>query len=153
MPGLAFPPVGRLGLPSPRSTVLCSATTAPCPSWVASLPLASQYLGCSLGLCPFCRLAGSRKLSANAGALGQPVPLLFRRSGPRRHVALPSSRVPPVAPCPALRPRWDPAYLALAYPGLLPSARSTASAFPCQLPTRLSLRSTTIHISGLDHTA
>ena len=51
MPGVAFPPVGRLGLTSPPSSVLCSAKTARCPSWVASLPLASQYLGCSLALC------------------------------------------------------------------------------------------------------
>lgn len=27
---------------------------------------------------------------------------------PRRHVALPSSQVPPVSACPALRPRWGP---------------------------------------------
>lgn len=32
MPDLAFPPVGRLGLTSPPSPVLCSATTASCPS-------------------------------------------------------------------------------------------------------------------------
>jgi hypothetical protein len=37
LPGLAFPPVGPLGLRSPPSSVVCSATTAPCPSQVASL--------------------------------------------------------------------------------------------------------------------
>src|SRR5262249_837176 len=128
LPGFAFPPVGRLGLASPRSSVLCSATTASCPSWVASLPLAPQYLGCSLALCPFSRLTGRRELAASAGALGQPVPLFFRPSVPRRHGALPSSRVLPVTPCPALRPRWGPGRIALARLGLLPSARSTASA-------------------------
>src|SRR5262245_36764180 len=51
MPGVAFPPVGSLGLGSPPSPVLCSAKTARGPSWVASLPLASQYLVCSLDLC------------------------------------------------------------------------------------------------------
>jgi hypothetical protein len=43
-------------------------------------------------------------------------------------MALPSSRVPPVTPCPALRPRWSPGRVALARLGLLPSARSPASA-------------------------
>jgi hypothetical protein len=52
MPGVAFPPVGPLGLSSPPSSVLCSAKTAPRPSWVASLPLAPQYLVCFLCLCP-----------------------------------------------------------------------------------------------------
>src|SRR2546425_578627 len=52
MPGVAFPPVGSLGLSSPPSAVLCSAKTARRPSWVASLPLASPYLVCFLALCP-----------------------------------------------------------------------------------------------------
>src|SRR5215510_8229660 len=51
MPGVAFPPVGPVGLSSPPSLVLCSAKTARCPSWVASLPLASQYPVCFLDLC------------------------------------------------------------------------------------------------------
>src|SRR5262249_12243186 len=76
-PGVAFPPVGRLGLTSPRSSVLCSATTAPCPSRVASLPLAPRYLVCFLTLCSLW-LGGGWKLSTAARALGQPVPLLFR---------------------------------------------------------------------------
>src|SRR5215510_2046606 len=37
MPSVAFPPVGRLGLTSPPSSVLCSAKTARHPSRVASL--------------------------------------------------------------------------------------------------------------------
>jgi hypothetical protein len=45
------------------------------------LSLAPRYLVCSLGLCPAPRFAGSRKLSASARALDQPVPLLFRRLG------------------------------------------------------------------------
>ena len=44
----------------------------------------------------------------HARAFGQPVP----HSGPltRRQMALPSSRVPPLKTCPALRPRWCPRY-------------------------------------------
>ena len=37
LPDGAFPPVGRLGLTSPPSPVLCAATTATSPSQVASL--------------------------------------------------------------------------------------------------------------------
>jgi hypothetical protein len=99
-----------LGLTSPPSPVLCSATTAPCPSWVASL-LARSPIPWLLPRFVFPNgLGDRRKLSATARALGPPVPLLFRPSLPRRHGALPRSRVPPVTPCPALRPRWNPAY-------------------------------------------
>ena len=77
MPGVAFPPMGSLGLGSPSSSVLCSAKTARSPSWVASLALASQYLVCFLALCPL-RLVHGWKLPMNARALGQPVPLVFR---------------------------------------------------------------------------
>src|SRR4029450_6839527 len=69
MPGLAFPPVGRLGLTSPPSAVLCSAKTARCPSWVASRPLASQYPVCSLGLCPLTGSLGSGSFHPAPGLL------------------------------------------------------------------------------------
>jgi hypothetical protein len=71
----------------------------------------------------------------------------------RRHVALPSSRVPPVTPCPALRPRWSP------WPS---PCRASDCCLPLVPPRRLwlpSLRcavillSTTILISGLNPTA
>src|SRR5262249_56784814 len=43
-----------------------------------------------------------------------PGPLITRSPSPgmwaRRQVALPSSRVPPLETCPALRPRWCPAH-------------------------------------------
>jgi hypothetical protein len=52
MPGLAFPPVGRLGLASPPSPVLCSATTATRPSRWPLLPLGHRYLVCSFCSCP-----------------------------------------------------------------------------------------------------
>ena len=107
MPGVAFPPVGRLGLTSPPSSVLCSTTTAPCPSRAASLvtrvPIPCVLLsvrGVPIGL-----VCGA-KPPAHARAFGRPVP----HSGgcTRRQVALPSSRVTPVKTCPALRPRWCP---------------------------------------------
>ena len=48
------------------------------------------------------------KRPVHARAFGHPVP----HSGyaTRRQVTLPSSRVPPVKTCPALRPRWCPAH-------------------------------------------
>ena len=59
----------------------------------------------------------------------------------RRQVALPSSRVPPVETCPALRPRWCPAH-------------SPLRAQDCCLPAHANRRlPTTIPISGLNHAA
>src|SRR6266705_617637 len=75
----------------------------------------------------------------HARAFGQPVP----HSGPltRRQMALPSSRVPPLKTCPALRPRWCPRY-------------SPKRIQDCCLPVRANRRlTTTIHISGLNHAA
>jgi hypothetical protein len=53
-----------------------------------------------------------------------------------KHVDLPSSQAPPMSTCPVLRPRWCPEHsprpdvsACLTYSGLLPSARSKASAF------------------------
>jgi hypothetical protein len=108
LPDGAFPPVGRLGLTSPRSTVLCDATTATCPSRVASLvarfpiPCVLPYV-CGL---PYGLVIWS-KPPEHARAFGPPVP----RSGhvTRSQLALPSARVPPGQTCPARRPRWCPA--------------------------------------------
>lgn len=115
MPGSAFPPLGRLGLTSPVSPVLCLATTAICPSWVASLfAFASQYPSpLSSGLCPvsflrlteYCRKCGLSvpgllvcQYSLSSGLLGGDM------------MALSSSRVTPVDTCPVLRPRWCPVH-------------------------------------------
>ena len=152
MPGLAFPPVGRLGLTSPPSAVLCSATTAICPSRWPVLPLGHRYLVCSLGSCPFFKLVGAQE------RLRQRLAYLVTRytiSGglTRKQMALPSSQVTSLSSCPALRPRWCPAVgLALASPGLLPSASMTASAFPVDTLTAI-LSSTSIQISRLNHAA
>ena len=69
MPGVAFPLVGSLGLGSPPSSVLCSAKTARCPSWVASLPLAPQYPACFLALCPLLGSLGSGSSRPTPGLL------------------------------------------------------------------------------------
>ena len=136
MPGVAFPPVGPLGLGSPPSPVLCAAKTTPCPSRVASL-VARFPIPCLLhgvrvvprGLVAWWTPPG------HARAFGRPVP----RSGhgARRQVVLPSSRVTPLKTCPALRPRWCPAHSPLSHTGLLPSGACKPSAFP-SIPLRLS---------------
>jgi hypothetical protein len=75
LPDAAFPPVGRLGLTSPRSAVLYDATTA-------TLSLAGcfacrsppRYLACSLrSWCPR-RAHGPVEAPCHARAFGQPVP-------------------------------------------------------------------------------
>ena len=58
-----------MGLGSPPSAVLCSAKTAPRPSWVASRPLASQYLVCSLALCSLTGSLGSGSSHPTPGLL------------------------------------------------------------------------------------
>jgi hypothetical protein len=110
MPGVAFPPVGRLGLSSPPSPVLCAAKTVilavsghfPCRSRPDTLLASVMFV-----VSPKGRVVGS-KPPDHARAFDRPVP----HSGnvARRQVALPSSRATPVETCPALRPRWCPAY-------------------------------------------
>jgi hypothetical protein len=124
MPGLAFPPVGRLGLASPPSPVLCSATTATRPSRWPLLPLGLTFVS-SLAF----------KLVAAQEPLRQRPACLVSRyaiSGlpTRKQVALPSSQATPLSACPALRPRWCPEHSPLSHSGLLLSACMTASAFP-----------------------
>jgi hypothetical protein len=107
MPGVAFPPVGRLGLTSPPSPVLCAAKTA-------TLPLSGHFACRSrpdtlpASVCSWCPLRARGRVEApgRARAFGHPVP----QSGniARRQVALPSSRATPIETCPALRPRWCP---------------------------------------------
>jgi hypothetical protein len=111
MPGVAFPPVGPVGLGSPPSSVLCSAKTATMPvsGRFACRSLPSTLPASVRSWCPF-RARGLVEAP-------QPTPGLlvtrFPHSGnyARRQVALPSSRVTPVHACPALRPRWSPGHL------------------------------------------
>ena len=151
MPGVAFPPVGPVGLSSPPSPVLCSAKTAPCPSQdtslVARVPIPCLFLcvrGVPLGLVVW------SKLPNHARAFDHPVP--HSGYGTRRQVALPSSRVPPVKTCPALRPRWCPAHSPY---------RTQDCCLPARAHRRLSPRSflrdillsTTLPISALNDAA
>jgi hypothetical protein len=153
--------------------MLCS--TAPSLPWVAwaSLPhLRRYYAPLRLPSVPFggfaCR-SPSRYLacfrvfvvSPEGSWPGRklpttPGPVVTRSPTPgmwsRRQVALPRSRVPPVAACPALRPRWC--------PRLSPS-RVQDCCLPALAHRRLSPRyllrdillSTTLHMSGLHHAA
>jgi hypothetical protein len=73
------------------------------------LSLASRYLACFRAF--VVSLAGS---CPGGSPSNTPGPLVTRSPTPgfssRRQVALPSSRVPPMKTCPALRPRWCPAH-------------------------------------------
>jgi hypothetical protein len=110
----------------------------------------SRYLACFPGSWYPRRARGQGKAPGHARAFGQPVPV--SGASTRRQVALPSSRVPPLEACPALRPRWC--------PGHSPS-RARDCCLPALAHRRLSppyrLRdiplSTTIHFSGLHHAA
>src|SRR5262249_47444999 len=105
LPDVAFPPVGRLGFTSPHSTVLCDATTATSPSRGPSLVARSPIPCVLLAVCGLpAGLVAWSKRPTHARAFGHPVP--HSGSVTRSQMALPSSRVPPVQTCPALRPRW-----------------------------------------------
>ena len=128
IPGIAFPQprgfiVGPLGLGSPRvrtmclaahrPAVLCVATTAfvhPGRFAIRSLPVPWVDALCFVSL-PTCAGVGSSAVRIDPltpGCWLSRSPLL-RLWLPRRREALPSSRVTPLNPCPALRPRWCPA--------------------------------------------
>ena len=111
----------------------------PVPLGVLRLALVPRYLACfPRSWCPS-RARGQAEAPGHARAFGRPVP----QSGAvtRSQVALPSSRVPPVKPCPALRPRWCPAH----------SPKRTQD---CCLPATEHRRlTTTLSISWLHHAA
>jgi hypothetical protein len=152
MPGLAFPPVGRLGLASPPSPVLCSATTATRPSRWPLLPLGHRYLVCSFCSCPRLR-SGSlplRNPCVNARPAWSPgTPFPGCRQGNKW-----LSQVPRLPLC-QHAPLFDPG-------GVLNTrliALRTAAfrlhdsvSFPA-IQLTVILLSTTIQISGLNHAA
>jgi hypothetical protein len=144
--------VGRLGLTSPRSPVLCLATTAPCPSQVASLIARSPIPYLLPWFVFLTAREGAEALSSRRGSWSAGTPAL-PAPRTRRHLALPSSRVPPLTPCPALRPRWSPAHLPYRRPDcclpLVPPRRLWLLSLRCTVI----LLSTTILISGLYHAA
>jgi hypothetical protein len=133
LPDGAFPPVGRLGLTSPPSPVLYAATTALCPSRVASL-VARFPIPCVLPcVCGVpCGLVSWWKPLEHARAFGHPVPhsgLLVKETG--------GSPKFPSSPCEDMPRSQTPVVscaLAIAHPGMLPSGACKPSAFPSVPP-------------------
>ena len=109
LPDVAFPPMGRLGLTSPRSPVRCDATPATCPSRGSSL-VARSPIPCVLPSCVVSPQGSwpGRRTQPTPGPLGtrSPTPGMWART----QMALPRSQVPPLKTCPALRPRWCPVH-------------------------------------------
>ena len=140
LPDVAFPPVGRLGLTSPRATVVGDATTATWPSRGAALVARPPIPGLLLAVCGLpAGLVAWAKRPAHARACGHPVP----QSGSvtRRQRALPRSRVPPLQTCPARRPPWCPAHA---------PKRTQDCGLPATGHRRLP---TTVPFAGLHHVA
>ena len=151
MPGVAFPPVGPLGLGSPPSSVLCSAKTA-------TLPVSGRFACRSLpdtlpasvrSWCPL-RARGLVEAPRPRQGLWSPGPPIREcgkeTDGSPTFPSYPSGGMPrsqtPVVSC----------ALAIAHLGLLPSGACKPSAFP-SVPSEGILLSTTILISGLHHAA
>ena len=67
----------------------------------------------------------------------------------RKHLDLPSSRATPVSTCPGLRPRWSPGHSPLRVQDCCLPVSPNCRLSLLQI-RRISLRSTTIHISGLN---
>jgi hypothetical protein len=151
MPGVAFPPVGRLGLPSPPSSVLCSTKTA-------TLPVSGRFachsrpdtLRASVGSwCPRRARVRVEAPRARQGFWSSGPPFPGVAQGDRWLSQVPELPLEIHAP--------------LSDPGGVPSARQSVSgiaAFRCQEPSafpsahlRVILVSTIIKISGLHHAA
>jgi hypothetical protein len=135
MPGVAFPPVGRLGLASPPSPVLCAAKTA-------TLPLSERFACRSRpdtlpapvvrGL-RFRLVARWKPPRTTPGVLSQPAP----QTG-NFHKEAGGSPKFPSDPCGDMPRSQTPVVswaLAMSRPGLRPSAACKASAFP-SMPLR-----------------
>lgn len=129
MPGVAFPPVGRLGLTSPPSSVLCSTKTA-------TLPLSGRFtcrslpdtLRASVGL--WCPLRARARVEAPQSRQG-----LWSPGPPIRDLRKETEGSPkfPSYPCRYMPRSQTPVgscTLALAHPGRLPSGHCIPSAFP-----------------------
>jgi hypothetical protein len=115
-----------LRLPPPRLGVL-------------HLSLVPRYLACFHRSWSPLRARSREEAPGHARAFGHPVP--HSGSTTRRQAALPSSPVPPLKTCPALRPRWCPAH----------SPQRTQD---CCLPATGHRRlPTTLPFSGLHHAA
>src|SRR5262247_24159 len=111
----ALPPVGRLGLTSPRSLVLYDLRLPPALLGVLRLSLVPRYLACfPRSWCP-CRARGQAKAPGHARAFGHPVP----HSGPLVKETDGSPKFPS-SPCEAMPRSQTPVVscaLAKAHPG------------------------------------
>jgi len=152
--GLGSPP-SPCAVPSCSSSVLCSATTAIVLLGSLHLSLASRYLACFLPLCvPLPARWMAKAATPAPGLLLTRYPFssgIVRKetSGSHKFPSYPFGRMPRSHQTPV--ESWP---LALAQPGLLPSAACKASALaPCQTPQEVILLSTTILISGLNNAA
>ena len=129
MPGIAFPPVGPVGLRSPPSSVRCFAKSA-------SLPLSGRFACRSLpdtlpasarSWCPS-RAPARVEAPDHARACGRPVPqsghMVKERGGSPTFPSAPFACMPH-SPTPVV-----PSALALTRLGLLPSGACNPSAFP-----------------------
>jgi len=152
MPGVAFPPVGPVGLGSPLASVLCAAKTA-------TRPISGRFARRSLpdtspaSVCvwfPF-RAHGRVEAPDHARAFGHPVPFVRECGRGERWL----SHVPEL-------PLWM--HAPFSDPGGVPLTRQNASGtvafrcvqtvgFPLRMAGRVLCLSTTRHIAGLHHAA
>ena len=132
LPDGAFPPVGRLGLTSPLSPVLCAATTATCPSR-GPLLVARSPIPCVLPLFvvshPGSSPGGSPRRRQGLWSPGPPLRVVRKETdGSPKFPSSPCEDMPrsqtPVVSC----------ALALLHPGLLPSGACKPSAFSSTPP-------------------
>jgi len=132
LPDDAFPPVGRLGLTSPLSPVLCAATTATCPSR-GPLLVARSPIPCVLPLFVVSHTGsspgGSPRRRQGLWSPGPPLRVVRKETdGSPKFPSSPCEDMPrsqtPVVSC----------ALALSHPGLLPSGACKPSAFSSTLP-------------------
>ena len=151
MPGVAFPPVGPVGLSAPPSLVRCSAQTAPLPlsGRCACRSLPDPSCASVRSWCPFRAydLGEAPRPHQGLWSPGPPCRACDQETeGSPTFPSYPSGCMPrsqtPVVSC----------ALALAHPGLLPSGHWKPSAFP-SVPLKDILGSTTLRISGLHHAA
>jgi hypothetical protein len=133
MPGFAFPPVGRLGFPSPPSSVLCSTKTAPLPlsDRFACRSLPDTLLASVRSWCPP-RAQDRVEAPRSCQGLWSPGPpvrdLRKEAEGSPKFPSYPC-RYMPRSPTPV-----EAHLLANAQLGLLPSGTTMPSAFPSVPP-------------------
>ena len=111
----------------------------PAPLGVLHLSLVPRYLACFHRSWSPLRARSREEAPGHARAFGHPVPQSGYKT--RRQAALPSSQVPPLKTCLALRPRWCPAHS---------PQRTQDSCLPATANRRLP---TTVPFSGLQHAA